>query len=251
MLGAVAVALLAAFVLRQARARNPLMPLRVFRSRNLSGANLVQIVVVAGIFGMFFLGTLYLEQVLGFDPLQIGFAFLPSSVVMGFFSAGVSARLIARYGMRSTLVPALVLMAAGLALFARVPVEGSYWVDVLPAVVVLGAGAGLAFPTLMMMAMAGVDPSDAGLASGLVNTSAQVGGALGLAVLATLSSSRTEDLLAGGESTAAALTGGYQLAFVVGAGLIVAGIAIALAMLRPDRAAARTAPNRKPAIEGV
>jgi EmrB/QacA subfamily drug resistance transporter len=250
-LGAVAVALLAAFLLRQARARNPLMPLRVFRSRNLSGANLVQIMVVAGIFGMFFLGTLYLERVLDFDPLQIGFAFLPSSLVMGFFSAGVSARLIARYGMRSTLVPALVLMAAGLALFARVPVEGSYWTDVLPAVVVLGAGAGLAFPTLMMMAMAGVDPADAGLASGLVNTSAQVGGALGLAVLATLSSSRTEDLLAGGESTAAALTSGYQLAFAVGVGLIVAGIAIALAVLRPDRTNARTAPNRKTAIEGV
>jgi predicted MFS family arabinose efflux permease len=247
--GGASLVLLAAFIVRQDRARNPLMPLRVFRSRNVTGTNLVQVVVIAGMFGMFFMGTLYLEQVLGFDPLEIGLAFLPSTIVMGVFSAGVSARLTARYGAYATLVPALVLVAAGLALFARAPVEGSYWVDVLPAVLVLGVGAGLAFPSLMTLAMTGVDPADAGLASGLVNTTAQVGGALGLAVLATLSSSRSEALLAGGESVPAALTGGYQLAFVVGAGLVVAGIAIALVLLRPQRApGAQRADNLKPAL---
>jgi EmrB/QacA subfamily drug resistance transporter len=237
-LGGASLTLLAAFVARQARAANPLMPLRVFRSRSVTGANLVQVVVVAGMFGMFFLGTLYLERVLGFDPLEIGLAFLPSTIVMGVFSAVISARLTARLGAHATLVPALLLILGGLALFARVPVDGAYLVDVMPAVILVGMGAGLAFPSLMMLGMAGVDPADAGLASGLINTTAQVGGALGLAVLATLASGRSEDLLAAGDAAPAALTGGYHLAFIVGAGLVVAGIGIALALLRPQRGAA-------------
>ena len=234
-LGALSLALLAAFVVRQARAANPLMPLHIFRSRNVSGANLVQVVVVAGMFGMFFLGTLYLERVLGFDPLEIGLAFLPATIVMGIFSAGLSARLNERYGARVTLVPALAFVLMGLVLFARAPVDGSYLADVLAPVILLGIGAGLAFPSLMTLAMSGATQADAGLASGLVNTTAQVGGALGLAVLATLSTSRSNDLLASGESTVSALTGGYQLAFVVGAGLVVAGIGIALTVLRSER----------------
>ena len=235
-LGAVSLALLAAFIVRQARAANPLMPLHIFRSRNVSGANLVQVVVVAGMFGMFFMGTLYLERVLGFDPLQIGFAFLPATIVMGIFSAGLSARLNERYGARVTLVPALVFVLMGLVLFARAPVDGTYLADVLAPVILVGIGAGLAFPSLMTLAMSGATPVDAGLASGLVNTTAQVGGALGLAVLATLATSRTSDLLASGESSASALTGGYRLAFLVGAGLVVAGIGIALTVLRSERA---------------
>ena len=235
-LGAVALALLGLFVARQARGANPLMPLRIFRSRGVSGANAVQVAVVAGMFSMFFLGTLYLERVLGLDPLQIGLAFLPSTIAMGVCSAGVSARLNARFGARATLVPALALVLAGLLLFARLPVDGSYVTDVLPAVVLVGIGAGLSFPSLMTLAMEGVAPQDAGLASGLVNTSAQVGGALGLAVLATLSTGRTDDLAGAGEPTLSALTGGYQLAFVVGAGLVGVGIAIALLVLRPARA---------------
>ena len=235
-LGAVSLALLAAFIVRQARAANPLMPLHIFRSRNVSGANLVQVVVVAGMFGMFFMGTLYLERVLGFDPLEIGFAFLPATIVMGIFSAGLSARLNERYGARVTLVPALVFVLMGLVLFARAPVDGTYVADVLAPVILVGIGAGLAFPSLMTLAMSGATPADAGLASGLVNTTAQVGGALGLAVLATLATSRTGDLLASGEGTASALTGGYRLAFLVGAGLVVAGIGIALTVLRSERA---------------
>jgi MFS family permease len=153
---------------------------------------------------------------------------------MGICSAVISPRLNAHFGARATLVPALVLVLGGLVLFARLPVDGGYAVDVLPAVVLVGIGAGLSFPSLMTLAMSDVAPEDAGMASGLVNTAAQVGGALGLAVLATLSTGRTEKLLGAGDSTAAALTGGYHLAFIVGAGLVIAGIALALAVLRPE-----------------
>ena len=237
-LGAASLALLGGFVARQARAANALMPLRVFRSRNVAGANLVQVLSVAGMFGMFFLGSLYLERVLGFDPLEIGLAFLPATVVMGVFSAGLSARVNARLGARATLAPALALIVVGLVLFARAPVAGSYVADVLPSMVLMGVGAGLAFPSLMTLAMSGARPEDAGLASGLVNTSAQVGGALGLAVLATLATSRTDALMAAGSSTPAALTSGYHLALLVAAGLMVVGIAVALVVLRPEPVAA-------------
>jgi EmrB/QacA subfamily drug resistance transporter len=242
-LGAASLALLAVFVVRQARIANPLMPLRVFRSRLVTGANLAQMIVVPGMFGMFFLGTLYLERVLGFGPLEIGLAFLPSTVGMGIFSAGISARLNERFGAHRTVVPGLLAILVGLLLFARVPVDGAYWVDVLPSLLLFGIGAGIAFPSLMTLAMADVAPEDAGLASGLVNTTAQVGGALGLAVLATLSTGRTEDLLAAGQATPQALTGGYELALLVGAGLVVTGIVLALALLRPARAEEREAQN--------
>jgi EmrB/QacA subfamily drug resistance transporter len=244
-LGAASLVLLAGFVARQARAANPLMPLHIFRSRNVSGANLVQVVVVAGMFGMFFMGTLYMERVLGYDPLEIGLAFLPATILMGIFSAILSAPLNSRFGARATLIPALVLVLAALVLFALAPVDGSYVTDVLPAAILIGVGAGLAFPSLMTLAMSGATQEDAGLASGLINTTAQVGGALGLAVLATLASSRSEDLLAAGEAAPSALTSGYHLAFVVGAGMVLAGIGIALAVLRPEGVAAKEAAQRK------
>jgi EmrB/QacA subfamily drug resistance transporter len=232
-LGAVAIALMAGFVVRQARAANPLLPLRVFRSRNVSGANLIQLLMVAGIFGMFFLGVLYLQRVLGYDAVQTGLAFLPVSIGIGALSLAASPRLITRFGPRAVLLPGLALIVGGLALFTQVPVDGSYVTDVLPSMVLLGIGAGLSFPALMTLAMSGTTPADAGLASGLVNTTQQVGGALGLAVLATLSASRTENLLAGGSSTASALTGGYHLAFAIGAGLVLTAIVLAVTVLRP------------------
>jgi EmrB/QacA subfamily drug resistance transporter len=235
-LGAAALALLVGFVVREATARNPLMPLGVLRSRNLAGANAIQALMVAGMFGMFFLGALYLQRVLGYDALEIGLAYLPLTLVIGILSLGFSARLNTRFGARATLIPGLALVAAGLMLLARVPVEGSYATDLLPAMALLGTGAGLSFPSLMTLAMSGVTRNDSGLASGLVNTSLQVGGALGLAVLATLSTTRTNDLLAGGQETATALTSGYHLAFLVGAGLAVAAIAVALTVLRPAAA---------------
>jgi EmrB/QacA subfamily drug resistance transporter len=235
-LGGISIALLVGFVLREHRAGNPLAPLRIFRSRNVSGANGVQILMVAGLFGMFFLGALYLQRVLGYDPIEVGLAFLPTSVGIGAFSFKISPALVTRFGGRPVLLSGLAFVAAGLALFTRVPVDGSYLTDILPTVLLFGIGAGLSFPALVTLAMSGATQSDAGLASGLVNTTQQVGGALGLAVLATLSTSRTEDLLASGSSSAAALTGGYQLAFFVALGFIVAAIAVTALVLRSEPA---------------
>jgi fucose permease len=199
-------------------------------------------------FGMFFLGALYLERVLGYGALEIGLAFLPVTLMIGTLSLRYAERLIMRFGARATLLPGLAFIAAGMLLFARVPVDGSYVVDVLPVMFLLGAGAGLSFPALMTLAMSGATPSDAGLASGLVNTTLQVGGALGLAILATLSSTRTENLLGEGESAASALTSGYHLAFLVGGGLVLVAIAVALTVLQPEgRAAEEVGPAEDPA----
>jgi EmrB/QacA subfamily drug resistance transporter len=231
-LGAAALVLLGAFIAREATARNPLIPLRIFRSRNVTGANTVQALFVAGMFALFFLGALYLQRVLGYDALEIGLAFLPVTIAIGTLSLGYSDRLTMRFGAKATLVPGLVLIAVGLVLFTQVPVDGDYVTDILPTMILLGIGAGLSFPALMTLAMSGVPQSDAGLASGLVNTTLQVGGALGLALLATLSTTRSESLLADGDSTGSALTGGYHLAFLIGAGLALAALAVALAVVR-------------------
>jgi len=231
-LGALSLLLLVAFVARELTASKPLVPLRIFRSRNVSGANLVQILSVPGMFGTFFLGALYLRRVLGYDALQIGLAFLPVTVLMGTFSVRYSERLITRFGARTVMLPGLALIVAGLALFARVPAHGSYVSDILPVMVLFGIGAGTCFPALMTLAMTGATPSDAGLASGLVNTTAQVGGALGLAVLATLSASHSKHLLAAGKPTDVALTDGYHLAFWIAAAMVVAAIVVVLTVLR-------------------
>ncbi len=233
-LGALSLGLLAAFVAREATARKPLMPLRIFRSRNVTGANLIQVLTVAGMFGMFFLGSLYLRRVLHYDALEIGLAFLPVTITMGTLSIRFSERLIMRFGARTTLLPGLALVAAGLILFAQVPVNGSYVTDVLPTMILLGTGVGACFPALMTIAMSGATPSDAGLASGLVNTTAQVGGALGLAMLATLSTSRDGHLVKDGKSAAAALVAGYHLAFWIAAALVLAAAAVAASVIEPD-----------------
>jgi EmrB/QacA subfamily drug resistance transporter len=235
--GALAVVLLAGFLVRQATAASPLLPLGLFRSRNVSGANLVQVLMVAGMFGMFFMGALYLQRVLGYDPLRIGLAFLPVAVAIGALSFRFAAQLIARSGARPVLLAGLSAMAIGLALFVRAPVHASYVVDILPSMVLLGIGGGLSFPAIMTLGMSGATDSDAGLVSGLVNTTAQVGGSLGLAVLATLATSRTEQLLGSGQSAPAALTGGYQLAFAIGAGLVAAAFVVAATVLRSEEAA--------------
>jgi EmrB/QacA subfamily drug resistance transporter len=248
-LGAVAIALMVGFVVREATAKTPLMPLRIFRFRNVTGANVAQILMVAGLFGMFFLGVLYLQRVLGYDAIETGVAFLPVSLTIGVLSLGFSARLIMRFGAKATLLPGLVLIVIGLALFARAPVDGDYLVDVLPVMLLLGVGAGLSFPSLMTLAMSGATQSDAGLASGLVNTSLQVGGALGLAVLATLSSTRTENLRADGESLADALVGGYHLAFIIAAGLVAVAVVVATTVLTPKAAVQEAeAPGVEPAL---
>jgi EmrB/QacA subfamily drug resistance transporter len=232
-LGATALGLLACFVAREAAAATPLIPLRIFRSRTIAGANIIQALSVAGMFGQGFLGALYLQRVLGYDALQIGLAYLPVTLLMGTLSLRYSERLITRFGANVTLVPGLVLIAIGLGLFAQVPADGSYVVHVLPTMLLLGIGAGIAFPALMTLAMSGVAPSEAGLASGLVNTTVQVGGALGLAVLATLATTRTGHQLAGGQAAPEALTEGYRLAFAISAALVVAALGVAVALLRP------------------
>ncbi|GLW99871.1 MFS transporter [Microtetraspora sp. NBRC 16547] len=244
--GALAAALLVAFVVRQATATSPLMPLRIFRSRSVSGANLVQVLMVAALFSFQILVALYLQNVLGYGAAATGLAMLPAAVVIGAVSLGVSARLNARFGERNVLLTGLVLLVGVLGLLARVPVHANYVTDLLP-VMLLAAGFGLALPALTALAMSGAADDDAGLASGLFNTTQQIGMAVGVAVLSTLAASRTEGLLAGGMSQAVALTGGYHLAFTVGAGLLVAAFLVAFAVLRrperrPDAAPEEPAP---------
>jgi EmrB/QacA subfamily drug resistance transporter len=246
-LGAVSLVLLAAFVVREARAANPLVPLRIFRSRNVSGANLVQMLSVAGMFGLFFLGSLYLQRVVGYDALEIGLAFLPTTIVMGTLSIRYSEKLIMRFGARTLLFPGLTLIVIALALFTQAPANGGYVAHVLPSMILMGLGAGIAFPGLVTLAMSGVRPHEAGLASGLVNTSAQVGGALGLAVLATLSATRSDHLIAQGTAKASALTSGYHLAFAIAAALVVAAIGVALTVLQPE---ARAKAAHEHAVQG-
>jgi MFS family permease len=238
-LGALSLALLATFVAREATARSPLVPLRIFRSRNVTGANLIQVLSVAGMFGMFFLGALYLQRILAYDALETGLAFLPVTILMGTLSVRYTDRLVMRFGARPLVLGGLALFMAGLALFTRAPVDGDYLSHVLPVMVLLGTGAGLCFPALMTLAMSGATASDAGLASGLINTTAQVGGALGLAVLATLSASRSSELIEAGESTAAALTSGYHLAFGIGTALVAVALVVAITVLEPERRATK------------
>jgi len=231
---AVSLLLLAGFIVRQLTARNPLMPLRIVAARNVAGSNVIQVLSAAGLFGMFFLGSLYLRRVLGYSPLQIGLAFLPVTVMMGTLSVRYSERLAARFGVRAMMIAGLILMAAALAGFAEAPASGGYAIHVLPVMLAMGTGAGLCFPALMTAAMSGAAPADAGLASGLVNTTAQVGGALGLAVLTTVSAGRTSTLTARGTSQLLALTSGYHLAFWIASGLAVAAIAVAATVLRTE-----------------
>ncbi|WP_405404516.1 MFS transporter [Streptomyces sp. NBC_01104] len=248
-LGALAVALLAAFFVRQATAATPLLPLRILRSRSVAGANLVQILMVAALFSFQILVALYLQRVLGYGATATGLAMLPAAAVIGAVSLGISARLSTRFGDRSVLLAGLVLLIGVLGLLTRLPVHAHYATDLLP-VMFLAAGFGLALPALTTLGMSGAGEEDAGLASGLFNTTQQIGMAMGVAVLSTLAASRTDALLADGSSRAEALTGGYHLAFAVGAGLLTAAFLVALVVLgRPDRhtATAATAAPTSPA----
>ena len=224
--GAAAIASLMAFVVRESRTANPLIPFRIFGSRNVSGTSVVLLLIFAALFGMLFLGSLYFQRVHGYDPLGIGLAFLPFSLSIATLSFA-SGPLITRFGPRAVLLPSLVLMGVGLVLFARVPVEADYFADVLPSVLPLGVGFGLAFPSLMALGMSDASEHDSGLASGLLMTTQQVGGALGLSVLASLSASETNRLLALSSAEPTALTNGYQLSFAIGAGLVLVALVVA------------------------
>ncbi|HEU5264460.1 MAG TPA: MFS transporter [Gaiellaceae bacterium] len=229
---AVAALLLVAFLAIESRVQSPLMPLRLFRLRNIAVSNVVGVLWAGAMFAWFFLSALYLQLVLGYSPMEVGLAFLPGNLIMGALSIGLSAKLVIRFGIKPPLVTGLGLAAVGLLLLARAPVDGTFVVDVLPSMILLGLGAGMAFNPVLLAAMSDVEPTEAGLASGFVNTSFMMGGALGLAVLASLAASRTDALLADGASDLAALTGGYHLAFFVGALFAFAAAALGGLLLR-------------------
>jgi len=231
-------ALFAGFLLIEARTPAPLVPLSLFRLRNVATANALGVLWAAAMFAWFFLSALYVQLVLGYSPLEVGLAFLPANLIMGALSLGLSAQLVLRFGIRPPLVTGMLLVAIGLALFARAPVDGVFLVDVLPSMLVLGIGVGMAMNPVLLAAMSDVEQDQAGLASGVVNTSFMMGGALGLAVLASLAAARTDTLLSAGEDELAALTGGYQLAFLVGALFSVAAAALGALLLRPGAAPA-------------
>ncbi|WP_313388414.1 MFS transporter [Achromobacter aegrifaciens] len=228
LLGAAA-ALMALFLTIEARVESPLMPLGLFRLRNVATANVVGVLWAAAMFAWFFVSALYMQLVLGYSPMEVGLAFLPANLIMAAFSLGLSAKLVMRFGIRGPLATGLFIAALGLALFGRAPADGSFAVDVLPAMLLLGLGAGVAFNPMLLAAMSDVEPSQSGLASGVVNTAFMMGGALGLAVLASLAAARTAGLAAAGAAPTLALNGGYQLTFLAGA--LIAGLAAALSAL--------------------
>ena len=229
---AAAAVLLAVFFGIESRVEAPLMPLRLFKLRNLATANVVGILWAASMFAWFFLSALYLQLVLGYSPLEVGLAFLPANLIMGAFSLGLSAKLVMRYGVRLPLAVGLGLAAAGLLLFARIPVDGNFVVDVLPSMILLGFGAGMAFNPVLLAAMSDVSPEESGLASGVVNTAFMMGGALGLAVLASIAAHRTTNLVADGDDRLSALVGGYHVAFIAGGIFAIAAATIGASLLR-------------------
>jgi EmrB/QacA subfamily drug resistance transporter len=235
--------LLAAFLRIEDRVSAPLVPLGLFRLRNVATANALGVLWAAAMFAWFFLSALYLQLVLGYSPMQVGLAFLPANLIMGAFSLGLSAKLVMRYGIRPPLVAGLSLAAVGLLLFARAPVDGQFAVDVLPSMLLLGLGAGIAFNPVLLAAMSDVAPEESGLASGVVNTSFMMGGALGLAVLASLAAARTNHLVAAGNGPLIALNGGYQAAFLVGAGFAAAAAALGAVLLRVTQPGTATEPE--------
>jgi EmrB/QacA subfamily drug resistance transporter len=232
-----AAALLALFFLIEKRVRKPLMPLRLFVRRNIAVSNTVGVLWAAAMFAWFFLSALYMQLVLGYGPLEVGLAFLPANLIMALFSLGISAKLVMRFGIRKPLTAGLALATVGLLLFARAPQDGSFVVDIMPGMILLGLGAGVAFNPLLLAAMSDVEPSESGLASGLVNTAFMMGGALGLAVLASLAASQTEAALFGGAERGSALLVGYRAAFLAGACFAALGAILGAVLLRPREGA--------------
>jgi MFS family permease len=240
---------MAGFFVVEARVREPLIPLAVLRLRNIWASNVVGILWAASMFAWFFLSALYMQLVLGYSPLQVGLAFLPANVIMALFSVGLSAKLVMRFGIKPPLVAGLGIAAVGLLLFAAAPEGGSFTDRILPSMILLGIGAGMAFNPVLLAAMSDVEPEQSGLASGVVNTAFMMGGAVGLAVLASLAAWRTGDLRDSGSSEAAALTGGYHLAFLVGAAFAVIAALVGGLLLRTGAPAHAHAHAGEPAAE--
>ena len=241
---AAAAVIFGVFVLIESRVSSPLVPLRLFKQRNVATANVVGTLWSAAMFAWFFLVALYLQLVLGYSPLQVGLAFLPANIIMGAFSVGLSAKLVMRFGVKPPLAIGLLLAAAGLLLFAHAPVGGSFLVDVLPPMILAGIGAGMAFNPLLLAAMSDVEQQESGLASGVVNTAFMMGGALGLAVLASIAASHTDSLRASGSGALESLVGGYHIAFVVGALFAIGAAAVGTVFFH-------TSPSTAPRAEAV
>jgi MFS family permease len=240
----VASALLIAFFIIESRVASPLMPMSLFRLRSVSTANIVAVLWAAGMFAWFFISALYLQLVLGRSPMEVGLAFLPANMIMAACSLGISAKLVMKFGLRGPLVTGLLIAASGLLLFARAPVDGNVWIDVIPAMSLLGFGAGIAFNPLLLAAMNDVPPTESGIASGMVNTSFMMGGALGLAVLASMAAAQTHRAATPGAAAADALNSGYHLAFAAGAGFaILAALIAASSFRRQPASAAVSAPG--------
>jgi EmrB/QacA subfamily drug resistance transporter len=246
--GAGALALLALFIVWETRTPHPLIPLRIFRSRNVACANVVRALLLVGLYGSFFLLSLYLQGEQRYTALETGLAFLPQTLLIATFSLGVTARLLNRIGAKRTLLPGLVLLICGLLAFTQLPVHGSYVADILPGMLLTGIGAALAFLPLISLAMSGIPAADFGAASGMTTVSQQVGGAIGLALLATLSATRARDLAASGVDHASALVGGDHLAFLVAALTVAAGLLISAVVMTPARATVEEAPDRDAAL---
>jgi MFS family permease len=233
--GGASLALLAGFLALESRVQNPIMPLRVLRLRSLMGSSLVRGFLITGMFSAFFLGSLYLERVLGYNAIQTGLAFLPLTAAIAVMSMGVSSRIVERVGAVNTLVAGLAGIIVGLVLLSTQGVHAGYFPGLFFAFLALGLGAGASFLPLLTIGMADAPPQDAGLASGIVNVSVQLFGAIGLAALGTVATDHTKALSASGHDVISALTGGYHLAYVVAASAVALGIAAALLVLRPPK----------------
>ncbi|WP_277347394.1 MFS transporter [Streptomyces sp. JB150] len=251
LLGPLALLLLIGFVVRQATAAEPLLPLGLLRSRSLAAANIVQFLMIAGMFGLLFFGMLYLQRVLTYSALQAGIGFVPIAVVIAVVSLGLSTRLITRYGHRAMLLLGLALITGAFVMLSFARLDGVYLVDFLPAGLLMGLGFGLAAPAIMGLGMTAVSPADSGIASGLFNTTQQIGGAIGLAVLSALVGARTNSLVAAGKSGAQSLVGGYHAAFLASAAFTLTALVIGLGLLKATPSAGGKRPTMESSGQGA
>jgi len=236
------------FVMVESRVRAPLVPLRIFASRSVAGGNVVRALFALGMFGSFFLGALYLQNMLGYSAIGTGLAYLPLNIPIGIFSLAITARLVRRFSAKAVLIPGLTFVGVGLALLSRVPPHGSYVADVLPAMLFLGSGAGLTFMPTLALTMADAGPGDSGLLSGVSNVSQQLGAAFGVALLGSISATRTHDLLTGGTPQAMALASGYHLGFFLASACLAVAVFIAVVVLPPAARPPRPVPAELPAV---
>ncbi len=229
----------------EAKISNPIMPLRILKLRTLTGSGVVRGLLIIGMFSTFFIGALYFEHVLGYSPVKTGLAFLPQAVAMATMSAGITARLVGRFGNKPVMYPAMVSAAVGLLLFASAGPHASYFPRIFFAFLLMGLGAGASFMPLLQIGMSEIPNEDAGLGSGIVNVSQQMAGAIGLAALGTIAENQSKSLLAAGHDMVTALADGYRLALLIAAACVVVGLVLAPFLLRTSESAEEQAAHIK------